>query len=276
MNSINQEWIRKDDNKGGGHRFKNIWRYIYPFLVIAVIWEAAVRINLISLASVPAPSTLIQEFIELAFIRFTLWQHLGSSLIRLAIGYSLAILIGTLIGALLSLNGALYALFEPTLSMLISVPTIAWVPILLITLGLGEKTVITAIFISAFFPVTYNTMRGVHTIPPSISNAARTMGLEGAALFLKVLLPASMPSIINGLRLALGYSWRALVGAELLAALIEKGMGKMVYQARFFNDPAVMMVGLILIGVSGYLLDQFFLVTVERNTIEKWGMSKRK
>jgi len=85
-----------------------------------------------------------------------------------------------------------------------------------------------------------------------------------------------MPSIINGLRLALGYSWRALVGAELLAALIEKGMGKMVYQARFFNDPAVMMVGLILIGVSGYLLDQFFLVTVERNTIEKWGMSKRK
>jgi NitT/TauT family transport system permease protein len=102
------------------------------------------------------------------------------------------------------------------------------------------------------------------------------MGLRGIALFINVLFPASMLSIINGLRLALGYAWRALVGAELLAALIEWGLGKMVYQARYFNDATVMMVGLLVIGISGYLLDQIFLVAIERNTVEKWGLTKKK
>ena len=258
------------------NKAKTIFSFIFPFLLVGIIWELAVKIGWITLASLPAPSALLKGFWDLAFVRKIIWRHIGASMVRLIIGYGLAVLIGIIIGALLSLNSILHNMFEPTLNLLLSVPTIAWVPILLITLGLGDKTVVTAIFISAFFPIVYNVMRGIDIIQPSTKNAARMMGLEGTNLFINVLLPASMLSIINGLRLALGYAWRALVGAELLAALIEWGLGKMVYQARYFNDAVVMIVGLLVIGISGYLLDQIFLVAIERNTVEKWGLTRKK
>lgn len=251
-------------------------RFLLPFLVIGLIWEALVRSGLIALRSLPAPSALLAAFWRLAFVDGILWTHLFSSLYRLLIGYSLAVILGTLIGALLSQKKILYDLFEPSLNLLMSVPTIAWIPIFLITLGLGDRTVITAIFISSFFAISINTMRGIQLIDKGILNAARMMGLSGFRLFAHVLFPASLLSIINGLRLAIGYAWRALVGGELLAALIERGLGKMVYQARYFNDAAVMLVGLLVIGVMGFLLDQAFLTLLEKRTVEKWGLTLKK
>ena len=230
----------------------------------------------INLQSLPAPSTLFVRFWQLAMINGSLWKHFLNSLYRLLIGYSLAAVFGTLIGAVLAQSKMMKALFEPTFNLLMSVPTIAWIPIFLITLGLGDRTVITAIFISSFFSIMYNTMRGIEMVDRSVVRAARMMGLNRLELFFNVLLPASLVSIINGFRLAIGYAWRALVGGELLAAMIEWGLGKMVYQARYFNDAAVMLVGLLVIGFTGYFLDQIFLITIEKNTVEKWGMSQRK
>jgi NitT/TauT family transport system permease protein len=253
-----------------------LFRFIYPFLVIGFIWELLVRFGVITLVSLPAPSALIATFWRLAFVNGILWTNMISSLYRLLIGYSLAVILGTLVGALLAQKDVLHLLFEPTLNLLMSVPTIAWIPIFLITLGLGDRTVITAIFISSFFAIVYNTMRGIEMIDKNVVNAARMMGLGRIKLFAYVLLPASLLSIINGLRLAIGYAWRALVGGELLAAMIERGLGKMVYQARVFNYAAVMLVGLLVIGVMGYLLDQLFLSLLEKRTVEKWGMTAKK
>lgn len=255
---------------------KNTLRFLLPFITIGIIWEILVQSGLIQLRSLPAPSMLLKEFWRLAFVNGVLWKHFFSSLYRLLIGYSLAVVLGTAIGGLLAQKQTLHDLFEPILNLLMSVPTIAWIPIFLITLGLGDKTVITAIFTSSFFAITYNTMRGIELIDKSIVNAARLMGLSGIKLFLKVLFPASLLSVINGLRLAIGYAWRALVGGELLAAMIEWGLGKMVYQARYFNDASVMLVGLLVIGISGYLLDKIFLSILERNTVEKWGVTIKK
>ena len=91
-------------------------------------------------------------------------------------------------------------------------------------------------------------------------------------MFVLVLLPASLVSVITGLRLGIGYAWRALVGGEMLSALAEWGIGKMIYQARFFNDIAAMFVGLMLIGISSFLLDRVVLKRLEKETVEKWGM----
>lgn len=257
-------------------RLKNTFEFLFPFLVVGVAWELLVRTGVVQLRSLPAPSSLLVKLWDLAFINGVLWKHLGSSLYRLFAGYLLAVGFGTTVGALLAQKQVLHDLFEPVLNLLMSVPTIAWIPIFLITLGLGDKTVIMAIFTSAFFAITYNTMRGIEMIDKSIVNAAHLMGLHGLRLFLEVLLPASMLSIINGLRLAIGYAWRALVGGELLAAMIQWGLGKMVYQARYFNDASVMLLGLLIIGLTGYLLDTAFLTILERNTVEKWGMTVRK
>jgi ABC-type nitrate/sulfonate/bicarbonate transport system permease component len=257
-------------------QIKNVLLFIFPFAVIGVIWEILVRYGVITLKSLPAPSSLLVEFWNLAVIKGVLWKHFFHSLYRLFSGYTLAVILGTIIGALLAQKEYLHQLFEPTLNLLMSIPTIAWIPIFLITLGLGDKTVIAAVFIGSFFPIVYNTMRGIEMVDKSIVNAARLIGLSGVKLFTQVLFPASMLSVINGLRLAIGYAWRALVGGELLAAMIEWGLGKMVYQARYFNNAAVMLVGLLVIGISGYLLDKFLLTILERNTVEKWGITTKK
>lgn len=249
--------------------------FLYPFLVIGALWEVLVRVGLVNTPSLPAPSAIFGQFWRLAVVNGVLWQHMGASLYRLVIGYLTAVAAGTLVGGLLSLNHTLSDLFKPLLTLLISVPTIAWVPVLLISMGLGDETVITTIFLGGFFAIAYNTMRGIEMVPNNLVRAARLMGLRGPSLFLRVYLPGSLVSIITGLRLGIGYSWRALVGGEMLAAMIDHGLGKMVFDARFFNDITVMFVGILIIGLSGFLLDRSFLRWLEIATVEKWGMLAR-
>jgi NitT/TauT family transport system permease protein len=251
---------------------RQVLEFILPFVVVATLWELAVRSGLIGLATLPAPSAILQKLWDLAWETGALWRHLFRSLYRLMIGYLLAVGLGIAVGTLLAMQRTVRQAFSPMLSLLISVPTIAWVPVLLITMGLGDKTVISAVFLGGFFAIAHNTLRGIEMVNDSQVNAARTMGVRRLRLFTSVLLPGSLASVITGLRLGIGYSWRALVGGEMLSALVEWGIGKMVYQARFWNDVAAMFVGLMVIGMSGLLLDRALLKWLERETVERWGM----
>jgi NitT/TauT family transport system permease protein len=252
-------------------QFQRGIEFIIPFIVIGLIWEAIVRTEIIDLASLPTPSSIFLKLWQMTW-GGVLFKHMFHSLYRLMIGYLLSVSLGIMTGALLAMQKTVRDMFSPLLSLLISVPTIAWVPVLLITMGLGDRTVITAIFLGGFFAITYNTLRGIEMVEEDQVNAARIMGVSGFRLFNTVLLPASLVSIITGLRLGIGYAWRALVGGEMLSALVEWGIGKMVYQARFWNDVTAMFVGLIVIGVSGFLLDRVFLKWLEKKTVVTWGM----
>jgi NitT/TauT family transport system permease protein len=258
------------------HKSRRLFEFLFPFAVIGLLWELAARTGVLPAASVPPPSVIVGRAWSLSWDSGALPRHLGASLYRLTIGYSLAVAAGVAIGALLAIQGTIRQMVAPVLSLLVSVPTIAWVPVLLITLGLGDRTVITSIFLGGFFAIAYNTMRGVEMVDRSQVNAARLMGLGGIRLFLSVLLPGALVSIITGLRLGIGYSWRALVGGEMLSALVEWGIGKMIYQARFWNDIAVMFVGLVVIGLSGVALDRLLLISLEERTVQRWGMLDRR
>ncbi|MHC4725081.1 MAG: ABC transporter permease [Planctomycetota bacterium] len=215
---------------------------------------------------------LMQELYELLFRKQALQYHLYHSLYRLFLGYLLAVIVGVMMGTVLALSKVVRQMFSVTLSLLISIPTIAWIPVLLITLGLGDKTVITAIFLGGVFEITYSTVAGMRSVDRQLTNAARIMGATRWGLFFKVLLPGSLVSIMPALRLSVGYCWRALVGGEMLSAMIKWGLGKMIYEARFWNDVKVMLVGLAAIGILGVVLDRLFLKTLEQATLEKWGM----
>jgi len=249
-----------------------VFWFLLPFLLVGAVWELTIRAGWVSSASLPAPSTILRKAWDLSVREGVLWEHLGRSFYRLSIGYALAMGSGLLFGSLLAMNRALREMFSPILSLLISVPTIAWVPVFLITMGLGDSTVIAAVFLGGFFAITYNTIRGIEMVEPSTIRAARTMGARGARLFVSVLLPASSVSVLTGLRLGIGYSWRALVGGEMLSAMVRWGIGKMIYQARFWNDVVAMFVGLLVIGLTGFLLDRLLIRQLERATIERWGM----
>ena len=244
--------------------------FLFPFIVVVLLWEFVVDIGLIN--QLPSPYQLLLRFMDITIEKNILPQHLQQSLYRLLMGYLLAVILGIGLGTLMGIKKQISEMFSPILSLLIAIPTIAWVPILLITLGLGGETVITAIFLGGFFAIAYSTMHGIKTVDKNLINASKTMGSNKTSLFFHVLLPGSLVSILPGLRLAIGYSWRALVGAEMLAALVKWGIGKMIYSARFFNDVELMFVGLIIIGIAGLILDHLVMGTIEKWTIEKWGM----
>lgn len=244
--------------------------FILPFLIALIIWQLIAEFILTT--QLPTPLELANKFIILAFEKNVLLNNITNSLQRFITGYLLATIIGISLGMLMGINKTISSLFKPMLSLLIAVPTIAWVPVLLITLGLGDQTVITAIFLGGFFSITYSTMHGIQTVDKSLIRASQTMGQNHLGRFIHVLLPGSLVSLLPGLRLAIGYSWRALVGAEMLAAMIKTGLGKMIYDARFWNDIQAMFLGLILIGLIGLALDRLIMTPLEIKTLKTWGM----
>jgi NitT/TauT family transport system permease protein len=205
----------------------------------------------------------------------TLLVYLYRSIYRFTIGYGLGAILGIAVGILMGINKHFYKMASPILSLLISVPTIAWVPLFLITVGIGDETIILAIFLGCFFAIVYNTMNGIRSINKELIWVSKIMGANKTTIFSKVLLPGASVSIITGLRLAVGYSWRALVGAEMLAS-ISGGIGYLVYAARAFNAVNIMFTGLVIIALGGLIIDNLVLGVLEKKTIEKWGMIKKR
>lgn len=201
-------------------------------------------------------------------------QHLFYSLLRLFAGFGLAVCIGVPCGLLLGYSKTFYDFVYPILRALISIPTLAWVPLLLIFTGIDDRTVVFAVFLGAFFAIVYSTLNGMRTIRKEHLWASQTMGISKIDFFFDVLIPGSLTSIISGLKLALAYSWRALVGAEMLAAGISYGIGYSIYVAKAFHDLQTMFLCLCLISVCGLLIDRLLIGTLEKGTVRKWGLVK--
>lgn len=250
-------------------------RFLFPLLIFLAIWELLATLHLIDPKLVPSPSGIVLTMYSLTFPQPTLLVYLYRSIYRFAIGYGLGVILGISVGVLMGINRHFHRMASPILSLLISVPTIAWVPLFLITVGIGDETIILAIFLGCFFAIVYNTMNGIRSINKELIWASEIMGANKMTIFSKVLLPGASVSIITGLRLAVGYSWRALVGAEMLAS-VSGGIGYLVYAARAFNAVNIMFTGLVIIAIGGLLIDNLLLGFLEEKTIEKWGMIKKR
>lgn len=252
-------------------KLKSFLRFVFPFLTFLAVW---------SIASPLVPSNLLPSPFQV-FLTFTkslssglLIQHLSKSLYRLLVGYLIGVGVGIGTGIVLGSNKYLHKTFSPILSLLISIPTVAWVPVLLVITGLGDKTIILSIFLGSFFAIVYNTMDGVRRVENEMIDSAKITGASKPRVFLEVLFPASLVSIIPGLRLGIGYSWRALVGGEMLASR-EMGLGKLIYGARSFGGVEEMIVSLALIGLLAFLMDRLLISELEERTIVRWGMVKK-
>lgn len=237
-------------------------------IIIVVLWQMS---SLIIDLPLPTPKKIAEKTITLTYPKPILLKHLEESVKRLLVGYLLAVVIGVLTGIAMGLEEKIKKTLNPLMGFMISIPTIAWVPLFLITLGLGEKTIIAAIFLGGFFAVAYNTLRGIELVEKNMLWAAETMGIGRRKKIVNVIIPASMTSIITGARLGIGYCWRALVGAEMLAAT-QYGLGYMIYAARAFQDISTMFVGLVLIGILSYLSDHMLVTKIEEKTINRWGV----
>jgi NitT/TauT family transport system permease protein/taurine transport system permease protein len=150
---------------------------------------------------------------------------------------------------------------------------IAWIPIATLWFGYGFGAITFVIFNAVFFIVTYNTLLGVSAIPLRLRHAAASLGAGRQAMLTQVLIPGALPNIVTGIRTGLGFAWRGLIAAEMIATNV--GLGYMLFVARDFYRTEVIVLGMIVIGAIWLIIDRLLLAPLERVTIERWGMVTR-
>jgi len=201
----------------------------------------------------PTPLAVITATVEL-LRDGTLWEHIGASLFRVAAGFLLAVLIAVPLGLWMGwVNGA-FRTFNPIVQLLRPISPIAWIPIAILWFGVGDASPIFLIFLSAVFPLVVQTVTGVHTIERQYLRAAENFGVSRRKLFLRVVIPAALPQIIVGMRIALGVAWLVVVAAEMIA--LHSGLGYLIIDSRNAgNRYDLVVAGMVIIGVTGLLLD---------------------
>jgi taurine transport system permease protein len=199
-----------------------------------------------------------------------LWRNLEASLLRIGVGTVAAVLTAIPFGIALGSSRWLSAFFTPLLRFSVALAGIAWIPIATLWLGYGDRAVVFIVWNAMFFALTYNTLLGVQQIPEQLLRAARSMGVGRMRLFWEVMLPGALPSIVTGLRIGLGYGWRGLVAAEIIATNAGLGYSLFLAQSRF--ETSVIIAVMIVIGVLWLLTDRLLLAPLERRTVERWGM----
>jgi NitT/TauT family transport system permease protein len=161
--------------------------------------------------------------------------------------------------------------FLPLMSVLMPIPSLAWVPVFILWFGLGNTATIMLVFYAATFPLMYNTWTGVRTVNRLWLRAASAMGADERALFWKVVFPGSLPFVITGLRQAFARSWIAVVGGEMIAASAW-GLGWVIFDAKEFLNTDVMMGVLVVIGGLGLVFERVIFQALEARSVARWGM----
>jgi NitT/TauT family transport system permease protein len=246
-----------------------------PIATLVAAWELASRLGWVNPVLMPPPSLVF-----LSMVRYLgpggdylLWKHIALSLYRLLAGFVIAAAAAVPFGTAVGLFRPVYRFFTPILSIILPIPSIAWVPIVILWLGLGNATPIFIVFITAIFPIIYNVSTGVRSIDHKHVWAAQIMGANTHQIFLGVMLPGSLAYILTGLKLGMAGGWRALVAAEMLSATAY-GLGYMIFEARTFLQVEIMYAGIMWLAVLGFLLENILFGNLEAKTLRRWGMLK--
>lgn len=246
--------------------------FLAPFAVLLVLWAVLVPWFDVNPRLFPRLSAVWQAGVE-GVGDGTLFAHIGASLLRVLVGTALALVVAIPLGIAMGVSPVVSIFLTPLFRFFSVLAGIAWIPIATLWFGYGFGAITFVIFNAVFFIVTYNTLLGVSTIPPAVRNAAASLGAGRFALLTEVLLPGALPNIVTGIRTGLGFAWRGLIAAEMIATNV--GLGYMLFVARDFYRTEVIVLGMIVIGVLWLLLDRLVLAPLERRTIERWGMVQR-
>jgi sulfonate transport system permease protein len=217
-----------------------------------VLWEALVRGGVVPANLLPPPSALVATVREL-LSDGTLQRHMLISSLRVLAGFLIGAGLGVTIGAVVGLSAKAEALIGPTFQGLRAIPSLAWVPLLLLWLGIDETPKIVLIAIGAFFPVYAGLVSGIHNVDRKLVEFGRVYGLKGAALITRIFLPAALPSLFVGLRTGLSLSWMFLVAAELIAAT--QGLGYLLSDGRETGRADEVLVAILTLALLGKLSD---------------------
>ncbi len=232
--------------------------------LIAIWWGAVVLTKSVIF---PTPLAVVTGTLELARDG-TLWEHIGSSLMRVGAGFGLAVLLAIPLGLWMGWVRGAFVTLNPLFQILRPISPIAWIPLAILWFGVGNASPIYLIFIASVFPMIVQTTAGVHTIEKRYLRAAENFGVSRATLFRRVVIPAVLPQIIVGMRVGLGVAWLVVVAAEMIA--LRSGLGYLIIDSRNAgNRYDLVIAGMIIIGLIGLALDGIMRLLESMKTV-RW------
>jgi len=234
-------------------------------VVIAVGWELAVAVGLSNGRLVPPPSKIFEMMEELARSG-ELWRHIFITSWRVGAGFGLGVLFGTVLGAVCGYSALARRLLDPTLQALRAIPSIAWVPLFILWLGIFEMSKVALIAVGVFFPIYLGLMGAVLGVDRKIVEVGRTFRLSGLAMIRRILLPAVLPSYVVSLRSGLGLGWMFVVAAELMGA--SEGLGYLLIDGQQLGKPAEILAAIIVFALLGKFTD--WLIQVGFAPLLRW------
>ncbi len=229
---------------------------IMAIVVLGVLWVMSARFEWTDPTFLPGPSSVWEKFVEVwadGYRRVTLQEHVTASLGRILIGFAYGCAIGIPLGLAMGLSNILRGIFDPIVEFFRPIPPLAFIPLVIIWLGIGEESKRFLLFLAALWIMVIAARSGVLSVKLSKVHAAYSLGASKWQVLRYVILPNALPEIFIGMRVALGVCWGTLVAAELLGA--QEGLGQMIWVAQKFFLTEIVIIGIVLIGIIGVAMD---------------------
>ena len=252
--------------------WKTRWLGVAFIAVLLVMWEMAVATGTISSLSVPRMSEILVTWWRL-ILSGELLRELGDSLWRMFVGYFFGVSLGVLLGLLMGYFRLFYNLLEPITEVLRPIPSPAYLPIVILFLGIDDEMKIFMIAFASLFPVLINTYSGVRSVDPIQLQTARTFGVAGRKLVWQVVLPAASPYIFAGMRVSLAVALIVMVISEMVAA--SSGIGYFILSAQRGFKIREMFAGVLTLAVVGYVLNRLFVAIENRVLAWHYGYTQQ-
>lgn len=232
--------------------------HFWLLAAFVIVWECVsvfgLRFNPQLDVMLPPPTAVFSAALDL-INRGVLMTHILDSLYRVLAAVGTACLIGIPLGLAMGWFPRFRSAVDPLLEFILPIPPLAWIPLSILWFGIGDTQIVYIIFLAAFFPIVLNAMAGARDVDTYLVRAGQSLGAHSGELFGTVVLPAALPNIFTGVRVGLGIGWMALVAGELVAA--PSGLGYLINNARTLFRSDYILLGMVLIGILGLLLDYF-------------------
>lgn len=242
-------------------------------MVLSLAWWMTTDVlSLVAPLMLPPPSAVV-DFARRAMRDGELVAAIVGSLRRFAVGLSIGVVLGWALAVWVGMSRRAAQFFTPLAKFFQAVAGVAWIPLAVLWFGISSTAAAFIIFNTAFFVVFYTTLTGVQSISDNLFGLVRTLGGGRARVLRHVVLPGSLPHVMNGLRVGVGYGWRALIAAEIITS--GAGLGVMIWEGQRTLNTAEIVLGLLLIGLFSYSMDRLVLQRIENRTVVRWGMVDR-
>ena len=248
---------------------KKLAKQIIFYSALLGIWALLAKLRIWPPYLFPAPWS-VAESLWAGFLDHSFWIGIAVTMKRMVVGYSISVALGMILGLAVASNKFLEQTLGGLLVSLQSLPSICWIPLAVLWFGLTEKAILFVVLMGSLLSVTIAMEDGRKQMPKIYSMAGRNLGAHGFRLFWSVLLPASLPFVVSGLKQGWAFGWRSLIQAEMI--FLSLGLGQLLMMGRDLNDMSQVLAVMILIIMLGYIVDGLIFRTMERKLQERWGL----